>query len=450
MRSIIDLLRIAGPATAVAIAGFVLAYQFVDPAPPSHFTIASGGASGAYSRFAQHYKVLLARQGITVDVLQTQGSVENLDLLHAQDGNVQVAFVQGGAGVPAQDDTLLSLASLYFEPIWVFHAASLKVRTLRDLRGKTIAVGAPGSGTRPIALQLLADNGVDESNSSLSPLSPPAAADALLATKVDAVILVSSPRSEVIGQLLGSAQLQLLDFERADAYTRTHRYLSGVVLPAGVVDLAENVPPQPIRALVDLLMAAASDVHRDGGIFEQHAEFPSQRYLQFPLSDEARRYFESGPSFLRRVLPFWAAMLAERMLVMLLPLIALLIPLMKIMPPMYRWRIRSRIYRWYKELLMIDPTVHGDYEASRLRDGLQKLTRIEQEVAKVNVPLSYADQLYALRMHMELVREKLNLASSHASADGYARSDTSPIVSSPTISSPILGPSSGIAPAPRQ
>ena len=419
-----DLLRIVGPAVLLAIAGFVFAYQFVDPAPPSHFTIATGGEGGAYFRYAQQYKALLAKHGVTVDVKATKGSVENLQLLRSQDADVPVAFVQGGAGLPVADDQLFSLASLYFEPLWIFHHQSLTVRELRDLRGRKIAVGAPGSGTRAVAMRLLNDNDVNESNSVLSPLSPPGAADALLALQIDAVILVSSPGAEVIDQLLRADEIEVMDFVRADAYTRTYRFLSNVELPEGVVNLADNVPDRAISliaptaglvvrddfhpALVDLLMAAASEVHREGGVFEQREQFPSTHYLQFPLSDEARRFFESGPSFLRRVLPFWAATLVERMLVMLLPLLALLIPLMKIMPPMYRWRIRSRIYRWYKELLFVDPTVHGEHDAVRLQQGLKELARIEEEVGKVNVPLSYADQLYALRLHMELVREKLN------------------------------------------
>jgi TRAP transporter TAXI family solute receptor len=417
----------------LAIAGFVFAYQFVDPAPPSHFTIATGGEGGAYYRYAQQYKALLAKHGVTVDVKATNGSVENLQLLRAQDAGVPVAFVQGGAGLPVPNDPLFSLASLYFEPLWVFHQQSLTVRELSDLRGRTIAVGTLGSGTRAVALRLLNDNGVNESNSVLSPLSPPRAADALLALEVDAVVLVSSPSAEVIDQLLRADKIEVMDFVRADAYTRTYRFLSKAVLPEGVVNLADNVPARAVRllapaaalvvrddfhpALVDLLMAAASEVHREGGVFEEREQFPSTHYLQFPLSDEARRYFESGPSFLRRLLPFWAASLVERMLVMLLPLLALLIPLMKIMPPMYRWQIRSRIYRWYKELLFIDPTVHGDLEADRLQQGLKELARIEEEVGKVNVPLSYADQLYALRLHMELVREKLNAVLNRDSPD---------------------------------
>jgi hypothetical protein len=164
-------------------------------------------------------------------------------------------------------------------------------------------------------------------------------------------------------------------------------------------------------ALVDLLMAAAANVHRPGGLFESYGQFPSPEYLEFPLSEEAQRYFESGPSFLRRVLPFWAATLAERLMVMLLPLLALLIPLVRIMPPVYRWRIRSRIYRWYRELLSIDPAMGGKDGASATtadrEAGLRELARIEDEVAKVQVPLSYADQLYTLRMHLQLVRERL-------------------------------------------
>jgi hypothetical protein len=170
-------------------------------------------------------------------------------------------------------------------------------------------------------------------------------------------------------------------------------------------------------ALVDLLMRAAAEVHRDGGLFEDYGQFPSPRYVEFPLSDEAQRYFESGPSFLRRVLPFWAATLVERMLVMLLPLLALLIPLLRIMPPVYRWRIRSRIYRWYRELLAIDPVVRGAGGDPRQQAGISEVDRIEQEIAKVHVPLSYADQLYALRVHLELVREKLDAARARGGPD---------------------------------
>jgi TRAP transporter TAXI family solute receptor len=426
-RSIGDMLRIGGPALLLAIAGFALAYQFVDPAPPSHFTIASGSESGAYFQYAQRYKDILAEDGVTVEVVSTQGSVENLELLRDKDGDVQVAFVQGGAGKPSANETLASLASLYFEPVWVFHREAVNVTQLGDLLGYTIAVGTSGSGTRALALKLLNDNGIDDSNSTFLSMPSAAAIDALFAAEVDALVLVSSPHVEAIRRLLKSDAIRLMSFERADAYTRRHRYLSSVTLPEGVVSLTENMPAQAIRlvapaaalvaredfhpALVDLLMAAAVRVHREGGVFEAERQFPSQRYLQFPLSDGARRFFARGPSFLRRVLPFWAATLIERTLVMLVPLIALLIPLIKIMPPVYRWRTRSRIYRWYKALLAIDPTVNRAQNPTdggqSTQDGLNQLARIEEDIAKVNVPLAYADQLYALRVHLELVREKL-------------------------------------------
>lgn len=426
-------MRIFAPAIVLAVAGFLVAYQFVDPAPPQRFTIATAGADGAYHAFAMRYRSVLARQGVELELLQTAGSVENLRRLRAADGRVQVAFVQGGVGTPAEGDALESLASLYFEPLWVFHRDAVALERLTDLRGGRVAVGAPGSGTRAIAVQLLADNGVTPDNTELLPAGGVAAAQALIAGALDAVFIVGTVPAPAIQTLLRAPAIRLLSFARAEAYTRLRPELSSVRLPRGVIDLAADLPAHDITllapaatlvahrdfhpALVDLLMRAAAEVHRDGGLFEDYGQFPSPRYVEFPLSDEAQRYFESGPSFLRRVLPFWAATLVERMLVMLLPLLALLIPLVRIMPPVYRWRIRSRIYRWYRELLAIDPVVRGAGGDPRQQAGIAELDRIEQEIAKVHVPLSYADQLYALRVHLELVREKLDAARARGGPD---------------------------------
>ncbi|HEY5701461.1 MAG TPA: C4-dicarboxylate ABC transporter substrate-binding protein, partial [Gammaproteobacteria bacterium] len=161
-------------------------------------------------------------------------------------------------------------------------------------------------------------------------------------------------------------------------------------------------------ALVDLLLQAAAEVHGEGGLFEHRNQFPSPEYVEFPLSPEAKRFYKSGPPFLQRYLPFWAATLVDRMLVMLLPLLALAIPLVRIMPPVFRWRIRSRIYRWYRELLEMDPALCEAADIDELKKYLARLDRLEAEVSRVEVPLSYADQLYHLRLHMELVREKLD------------------------------------------
>ncbi len=222
----------------------------------------------------------------------------------------------------------------------------------------------------------------------------------------------------MVRTLLATEGLQLMHFERAAAYTRNYRFLSSVTLPQGSLDLTNNTPDRDLTllapvatlvsndklhpALATLLLQAVTEVHGSGGLFEQPGQFPTPNYLEFPLNPESQRYFESGPPFLQRHIPFWAATLIDRLLVMLLPLIALLLPFMRILPPMYKWRVRSRIYRWYRELLAIHPARAEEAGALGYAEQLHELDRIEDEVIKVSVPLSYADQLYNLRLHIEL------------------------------------------------
>jgi hypothetical protein len=278
-----------------------------------------------------------------------------------------------------------------------------------------------------VARRLLAANGIGERDAQFVDVAGNDAVEALLAGRVDAAFLVASARSPAVERLLASAEIRLLSFVRAAAYARRERYLSEVRLPRGVVDLAQDIPREDVvllaatanlvaserlhPALVGLLLQAADDVHGSGGMFEDVGEFPSAAHTELPLSDEAKRFYKSGPPFLQRFLPFWAASLVDRMLVMLLPLVALMIPLARIMPPLYRWRIRARIYRWYRELVEIDPALDPEPSPERAAAALAELRRIEEEVARVHVPLSYTDQLYHLRGHIELVRGKLTAAA---------------------------------------
>ena len=238
---------------------------------------------------------------------------------------------------------------------------------------------------------------------------------------LDAVFLVAGAQSPLVRRLLDDPANRLMSFGRARAYERVLPYFSKVVLPRGAIDLERDLPAQDVTLLapcatlvasealhpsiIDLVLQAASEVHGRGGLFERYGQFPSPEYIDFPLSEEAKRFFDSGPPLLQRFMPFWAATLADRLAVMLLPVTALLFPLMRLMPPIYQWRMRARVYRWYKELLAIDPAVG---EPAELRLSLDELARIEDEVSKVNVPMSFADQLYQLRIHIELVREKLD------------------------------------------
>jgi TRAP transporter TAXI family solute receptor len=418
-------LKIYLPSLIITILGFVIAYQFVQPAPPREITIATGDEKGAYHAFGLRYRDLLARDGITLKVRNTAGSVENLKLLGAPESGVELAFVQGGVGDPNSSPMLASLASLYFEPLWVFHRSEVRLVRLTDLRGKRIAVGPEGSGTRAIAMQLLADNALDDREAALLSLGGEKAVELLVQGGVEAAFFVASARSTLVQGLLGRTDVSVMSFENAEAYRRIHRFLSRVTLPQGVINFKANIPPRDVEllapaatlvarddlhpALIELVLQAAAEVHGKGDLFEEPSEFPSQKYLDFPIHKEALRHFKAGPPFLQRYLPFWAASLIDRLKVMLLPLITLLIPLLKIVPPTYRWRVRSRITHWYKELQEVDAAA-GQAESAELDKCMVELDRIDQDVRRVIVPISYAAELYALQLHIAHVRKRIEEA----------------------------------------
>jgi len=423
MRTFLEMVKTYAPAILLIAGGFLLAWQFVDPAPGNSITISSGSADGAYSRFAERYKQELAKNGVTLTILPSNGSAENVSRLEQQ--TTDVAFVQGGVTGSA-DSGLQSLGSLYFEPIWVFSRAPLT--RLAALKGERIAIGGEGSGTRPVALQLLAGNGVSAQNATLLDLSGQAAADALLAGKADAVFFVASPGVAYIQALLSSERIHLMGFSRAAAYARLYPYLASVSLPQGALDLARDIPANDTTLLAttatlvirsdlhpdlqNLLLQAAAAVHGKRGLFEIPGEFPSQEYVQFPLSAEADRYYRYGPPLLQKYLPFWTANMIDRLKIMLLPLLALLLPLIKVMPPIYTWRVRSRIYHWYDDLQHLDQALHAadsPEEVARLR---AELAAMQSEILNVHVPAAYMEELYHLRMHCALVSKKNHIGES--------------------------------------
>lgn len=418
-----EYIKVFGPAALLTIVGFIVAYQFVDPAPPNHIIIGTGSKEGAYYAFGKAYSEILARDKVILEVRSTAGSAENIKLLEAESGGVDVAFLQGGTGTLATSDELLSLGSLYFEPLWVFRRADISFSQASDLVGKRIAVGKEGSGTRILSMLLLELNGLTSSPTQIISVGGNDAADMLLKGRLDAACFVTAAHSPMVKLLLGSEKVHLLSFKRMKAYTTRYRYLSKVELPEGVIDFKDNIPPRDVSliapaaqlaarkdfhpALIDLLLQAAKEVHAAGGLFEEPGEFPSAKYVDFPLSKDARRFYASGPPFLRRYLPFWAANLVDRLKIMLLPLLALFFPLFKLMPPIYRWRIRSRVYRWYSELEAIDPEIQKGVTTAEVEKYLAELDRIEEKVSKVSVPYSYFEELYDLRLHIEMLRNKL-------------------------------------------
>jgi len=416
-------LMILCPAVVVALLAFVVAFYFIDPLPPRRISIACGSTEGANYKFAQDYREILAREGITLNLRTTAGSAENLKLLSAESDGVEVAFVQGSIRSIAQDADLVSLGSLFFQPLWIFHGHGLALRRISDMKGLRLAIGEEGGGTKILTMQLLKQNGLSAQNTQILSYGYQEAADMLLNGEVDVAFFVSTHRTAHVLELIDSKSVKLMGLDRAEAYALLYHYLYVLKLPQGAINLEANIPSRDLKlvapttqlvarldlhpALVYLLLEAAKAVHRYGGEFEREGEFPAPKYLDFRLSPVAERYYKIGPPFLLRYLPFWIAILVRRLTILLLPFIAVILPLFKLMPMIYRWRMRSRIYRWYSKLRAFDPERHREEGPERLQEYLDGLEGIEEKVSNISVPLAFSEELYHLRMHIDMLRSKL-------------------------------------------
>jgi TRAP transporter TAXI family solute receptor len=417
-----DVLKVYAPIAALILGGFIIAYHFVDPAPPRRIRIATGAPTGFYAESAARYRDILARDGITLEIVGTSGSMENLTQLQAASGGVDVAFVQGGT-VPPETRGLVSLASVFLEPLWVFVRAELPVGRLTDLKGRRSAVGPPGSGTRVLALQLLEASGVGPGTAKLLDIGGDEAVRGLLAGELDAAFFVTAKPVPALEPLLRAAGIRLMSSRQAEGSARRFRFLSPTVLHQGVLDLAANIPPRDVRllapvaalvareslhpAIVDRLLEAAIEVHAPGQLWGTPGVFPSSRFLDIPISGEAERHLKSGPTFLRRHLPFWVAILIERFLVLLVPLLTLLVPLARIAPPLYTWGVRRKIYRWYKDLRRLEEQATGVVSAEDRARLLAELEALQREIRLLQIPLSYSESHYNLRLHVSFVRQLL-------------------------------------------
>lgn len=460
--SLRDLALSAGPFALLAVGLLVLAYLWLDPTPPRHVTLATGPAQSAYAEFGQRYQKALAAEGIQVVLLPSEGSSANLQLL--RDGKADLGFVQGGSGDRAanEDSGIVSLGSLFVEPVWLFYRedaarkaqmaagapalrglvapgpAAKATRTatgaaagttgttatlssLPQLAGLRLNVGTPGSGVPALVAKLLEANRIDPAGIRLSQLAQTPATVAFLAGELDAIVFASAPESLMVQMLLQTPGVKLMDFAQSEAYSRRFAFLSPVVLPRGVVDLARDQPPQNLRlvasttsllareqthpALLQLFSQAARGLHGMAGWFNRAGAFPTIEHSEYPVSREAERAIQGGLPLLQRYLPFWLANLVERMWLALGIIVAMLLPLSRIVPPLYEFRIRSRVFRWYAQLRDIEERMEALTDSREQLAG--ELDALDGKAGKVSVPLSYADELYALRGNIDLVRKKL-------------------------------------------
>lgn len=421
-------IAVVGLSALLLVGGaFWVAAQFIRPAPPKQLVIATGGSGGAYQRYAAEYKQVFDKYGIELIEHPTSGAIENVALLRDANRAIDAAFVQGGTAEPLEGDGLTSLGALYYEPLWIFYRAAISPRIplehIADLKGRRIAIGAEGSGNRQLALDVLHANDMDAGTAKLVNLGGLEAVEALSKGKIDAAFVVGPTQSAAVWLLLYTPGVRIMNLVNAETYVRMFPYLSTVVLPEGAVDLVKNIPSRDIRlvapmatiavrstthpAHIDLLMQAAKEVHGRPGIFHRPGDFPKAQAIDFPLDAEAERFYKSGKPFLQRYLPFWAATLIDRLVVMLIPLFAILIPVVRFAPMVYGWRVRSRIYRRYGELKFLEADVETDPARHPRQEWFAKLDAVERHINRLSVPLAFSDMLYTLRSHIALVRETI-------------------------------------------
>ena len=431
--SIRDLLLSAGPFVLLAAGLLVVAYLWLDPTPPRHVTLATGPAQSAYAEFGKRYQKALQANGIEVRLLASEGSSANLRLL--RDGKADLGFVQGGSGEQAgatgpDSPGIESLGSLFVEPIWLFYReeAARKVEpggtlsSLPQLAGLRLNVGTAGSGVPALMARLFEANNIEPGAVRTSALEQTSATVAFLAGEIDALVFASAPESLMVQMLLRTPGVKLMDFGQSEAYSRRFPFLTPVLLPRGVVELAADVPRQNVRlvatttallaregthpALLQLFVQAAREFHGPPGWFNRAGAFPTTEHSEYPIAREAERTIKGGAPFLQRYLPFWMANLVERMWLVLGIIVAILLPLSRIVPPLYEFRIRSRVFRWYGQLREIENRMQAhEGDPAQLA---QELEQLDEKVGKVSVPLSYADELYALRNNIGTVRRKLD------------------------------------------
>jgi TRAP-type uncharacterized transport system substrate-binding protein len=413
-------------AAAMLILGALAATViYLGPFPPRVVMMSTGTPGGAYDELARRYRAILARSHVDLRLVPSAGAVENLKRLGDARSDVSVGFVQNGLTTDADSPDLVSLGTISYEPLWLFYRGAAPGLHLEGLRGRKVSIGPEGSGSRAIALELLSLNGIGPGEADLLPLPLAESGEQLLAGKIDATFLVTSWDAPIVLRLLADSRVELANFARANAYVMLDPSLNRLTLPAGVGNLAADRPPADVTLLAPksslvvrgdlhpaiqyLLLDAATEVHSGAGVFHKSGQFPAAEQFDVPLSPEARQFYKSGRPFLQRYLPFWLAVLAGRLLVLSIPVIGVAYPLLKLVPAVYAWSMRRRIFRLYGELRSIELEVAAKTE-KRPEELLARLDRLEERANHLRLPTGFAD-LHTLRQHIDHVKAHLRLTT---------------------------------------
>jgi len=408
----------------VSVIGIVsLALIHFFPSPPSKVVMATAFKGASFEYFGRQYREVFARYKVDLELRETAGAVDNVKLLQDPKSGVQVGFVTGGVSDGKRAPDVLSLGTVYNQPFWIFYASNEQLDRLSQLKGKRIAVGPEGSATRFTAEQILGKGGINSETATLLPFGGSAAYNALNESKVDAVWIIGVPEATAVQSFLRNPNVRLMSFPTAEAFTRIFPDLNRLVLPQGVVDIDRNIPPADVQLIattskvlirndlhpeiVQLLLQTMKEVHSGSDIFHRGGEFPNGTDGEYPVAPSAADFYKNGPSFMQRHLPLWLSVHVQRAIAVVLTGIAIGFPLFRFLPQLYNWMTRRRLLHWYGQLKSLEASFETSPNDKHLAEKQAEIDRIEDAVSHIRFPLTFSDQVYNLRSHIDIVRRKI-------------------------------------------
>jgi TRAP-type uncharacterized transport system substrate-binding protein len=407
---------------ALTVVGIWLTFSLLRPTPPRTVAMAIDPEGSFSAELGNRYRELLARDGIELRLVPSAGAVESIARLQNPKSGISIAIIPGGISNREESPGLVSLGTLFYEPLWLFSRGQ-HLESLEQLRNLRISIGPEGSASHVLALEFLARVGViDQKSATLLPLTPQESSAKLLNGDIHVAVLMGAWETPAVQQLLIAKEINLVSIRRADAWVALYPFLNKLVLPAGVASMAENRPPTDVLlmapkaslvvrgdlhpAIQYLLLEAASQIHSGPGVFHKAGQFPGPESIDLPLSTHARQFYKTGPPFLQRNLPFWLAVLVQQVLVLLLPVVGLLYPLLRVSPKIFMWIQTRRVYRLYSELRLLESELAYPGQTKDDKDFIERLEQLEDRASRLWVPPSLRPQLYNLRLHIRLVREE--------------------------------------------